>query len=44
MKFFSHSNGHDFEIDIQPDRDRLIVKCNGREIPETIRIAIIADS
>jgi biotin carboxyl carrier protein len=32
MKFFSHSNGHDFELDIQPDRDRLLVKCNGKEI------------
>jgi biotin carboxyl carrier protein len=32
VKFFSHSNGHDFELDIQPDRDKLIVKCNGKEI------------
>jgi biotin carboxyl carrier protein len=32
MKFFAHSNGHDFELDIQPDRDRLLVKCNGKDI------------
>ena len=32
MKFFSHSNGHDFELDIQPDRDRLLVTCNGKEM------------
>jgi biotin carboxyl carrier protein len=32
MKFFSHSNGHDFELDIQPDRDRLVVRCNGKEV------------
>jgi len=32
MKFYSHSNGHDFELDIQPDRDRLLVTCNGKEI------------
>lgn len=32
MKFFSHSNGHDFELDIQPDRDRLLVRCNGKEV------------
>jgi acetyl/propionyl-CoA carboxylase alpha subunit len=32
VKFFSHSNGHDFELDIQPDRDRLIVKLGDREI------------
>jgi len=32
MKFFAHSNGHDFELDIQPDRDRLLVKCNGKEV------------
>jgi biotin carboxyl carrier protein len=32
MKFFAHSNGHDFELDIQPDRDRLIVKLGDREI------------
>ena len=32
MKFFAHSNGHEFELDIQPDRDRLLVRCNGREI------------
>ena len=32
MKFYSHSNGHDFELDIQPDRDRLLVKCNGKEM------------
>ena len=32
MKFFAHSNGHDFELDIQPDRDRLLVRCNGKEI------------
>jgi biotin carboxyl carrier protein len=31
MKFFAHSNGHDFEVDIQPDRDRLRVTVNGRE-------------
>ena len=32
MKFFAHSNGHDFELDVQPDRDRLLVRCNGKEI------------
>jgi len=32
MKFFAHSNGHDFELDIQPDRDRLIVKLGDREV------------
>ena len=32
MKFFAHSNGHDFELDIQPERDHLLVKCNGKEI------------
>ena len=32
MKFFSHSNGHEFELDIQPDRDKLIVKLGDREI------------
>jgi acetyl/propionyl-CoA carboxylase alpha subunit len=32
VKFFAHSNGHDFELDIQPDRDRLIVKLGDREI------------
>ena len=32
MKFFSHSNGHDFELDIQPERDRLLVRCNGKEM------------
>jgi len=32
MKFFSHSNGHDFELDIQPDRDRLLIRCNGKEM------------
>ena len=32
MKFFAHSNGHDFELDIQPDRDRLIVKLGDKEI------------
>jgi biotin carboxyl carrier protein len=32
MKFFSHSNGHNFELDIQPDRDRLLIRCNGKEM------------
>jgi biotin carboxyl carrier protein len=32
VKFFSHSNGHEFELDIQPDRDKLIVKLGDREI------------
>jgi biotin carboxyl carrier protein len=32
LKFFSHSNGHDFELDIQPDRDKLRITCNGREV------------
>lgn len=32
MKFFAHSNGHDFELDIQPERDHLLVRCNGKEI------------
>ena len=32
MKFFAHSNGHDFELDIQPDRDRLVVTCNGKQV------------
>ena len=32
MKFFAHSNGHDFELDIQPERDRLLIRCNGKEM------------
>jgi len=32
VKFFAHSNGHEFELDIQPERDRLLVKCNGKDI------------
>jgi biotin carboxyl carrier protein len=32
MKFFAHSNGHEFELDIQPERDRLLVKCDGKDI------------
>ena len=32
MKFFAHSNGHDFELDIQPDRDRLLVRTEGKEV------------
>lgn len=50
MKFFAHSNGHDFELDIQPDRDRLIVKVGGKEIALTfddqkasIRTAFLGD-
>lgn len=32
MKFFTHSGGHDYEMDIQPDRDRLVVRIAGREV------------
>jgi biotin carboxyl carrier protein len=32
MKLFAHSNGHDFELELQPDRDRLVVRLGGREI------------
>jgi biotin carboxyl carrier protein len=32
VKFFAHSNGHNFELDIQPERDKLIVRSNGKEI------------
>ena len=50
MKLFAHSNGHDFEMDVQPDRDRLVVRCNGREIvvafddqKSSIRTAFLGD-
>jgi biotin carboxyl carrier protein len=50
LKFFAHSNGHDFEMDIQPDRDRLIVRCNGKDVVVTfddqkwsIRTAFLGD-
>ena len=50
MKLFAHSNGHDFELEIQADRDRLIVLCNGREIAvafddqkSSIRTAFLGD-
>jgi biotin carboxyl carrier protein len=32
VKFFTHSGGKDYELDIQPDRDRLVVKVEGREL------------
>jgi acetyl/propionyl-CoA carboxylase alpha subunit len=35
MKLFAHSNGHDFELDIEPERDRLIVRFDGREVAVT---------
>ncbi len=50
MKLFAHSNGHDFEVDLQADRDRLVVVCNGREIvvafddqKSSIRTAFLGD-
>ncbi len=36
MKLFAHSNGHDFEFDLQPDRDRVLVRIGGREIAVTL--------
>jgi biotin carboxyl carrier protein len=32
VRFFAHSGGHDYELDIQQDRDRLLVRVGGREI------------
>src|SRR5262249_59474008 len=50
LKFFSHSNGHDFELDIQPERDKLLITCNGKQIvlafddaKWSIRTAFIGD-
>ena len=50
MKLFAHSNGHDFEFDIQPDGDRLLVRYGGKEVPVTfddipwaIRTAFVGD-
>ncbi|HZE97781.1 MAG TPA: acetyl-CoA carboxylase biotin carboxyl carrier protein subunit [Planctomycetota bacterium] len=50
MKFFAHSNGHDFELDIQPERDKLLITCNGKQIvlaldeaKWSIRTAFIGD-
>jgi biotin carboxyl carrier protein len=50
VKLFSHSNGHDFELDLEPDRDRLVVRCNGKEIvvafddqKSSIRTAFLGD-
>lgn len=31
MKLFAHSNGHDFEFEVSPDRDRIVLRLNGRE-------------
>jgi len=35
MKLFAHSNGHDFEFDIQADGERLLVRFGGKEVPVT---------
>jgi biotin carboxyl carrier protein len=50
MKLFAHSNGHDFEVEISPDRDRLLLRVGGREIPlsfddqkASIRTAFLGD-
>lgn len=50
MKFFAHSNGHDFELDIQPDRDRLRVRVGAKNLvitfddrKSTLRTAFIGD-
>jgi biotin carboxyl carrier protein len=50
VKLFAHSNGHDFEFDIQPDGDRLLVRYGGKEVPVTfddipwaIRTAFLGD-
>ncbi len=50
MKLFAHSNGHDFEIDVEADRDRLTVRLGGRVIAVTfddqkssIRTAFLGD-
>jgi acetyl/propionyl-CoA carboxylase alpha subunit len=50
VKLFAHSNGHDFEFDIQAERDRLLVRYNGKEvavtfddIPWAIRTAFVGD-
>ena len=50
MKLFAHSNGHDFEFDLQADRDRVLVRYNGKEvavtfddIPWAIRTAFLGD-
>jgi biotin carboxyl carrier protein len=50
MKLFAHSNGHDFELEIRPERDRLLVRLGGREIvvafddqKASIRTAFLGD-
>jgi biotin carboxyl carrier protein len=50
VKLFAHSNGHDFEFDIQADGDRLLVRYGGKEVPVTfddipwaIRTAFVGD-
>ena len=50
MKLFAHSNGHDFELEVSPDRDRLLIRLGGREIAlsfddqkASIRTAFLGD-
>jgi acetyl/propionyl-CoA carboxylase alpha subunit len=50
MKFFAHSNGHDFELEIHPDRDRLRVRVGTKNLivtfddrKSTLRTAFIGD-
>jgi biotin carboxyl carrier protein len=32
VKLFAHSNGHDFELEVSPERDRLRIVCNGKPV------------
>jgi biotin carboxyl carrier protein len=50
VKLFAHSNGHDFELDLSADRDRVLVRLGGREIAvslddqkASIRTAFLGD-
>jgi biotin carboxyl carrier protein len=50
VKLFAHSNGHDFEVELSPDRDRLLLKVGGRELAlsfddqkASIRTAFLGD-
>jgi len=50
VRLFAHSNGHDFEIEVSAERDRLHVVCNGKEIvvalddqKSSIRTAFLGD-
>ena len=50
MKLFAHSNGHDFELEVSPDRDRLRIRLGGRDVSlsfddqkASIRTAFLGD-